>query len=446
MTEDTKETSINSFRDKLRAKLKLNKDVLRNVGWLFGDHLLTFAGGLLVSVWLARTLGPANYGIYTYAIALFAIASSFAHFGLQGVSIKELVETEHVEKSIGTIALLKAFGAILGVLGIHLYLGLTEVDGIKYWLSAIMSLAVLSVPFTTLDNYFDSVVESKYRIISRKTAFVARSLGIVAYIIIGGPLYVLITIAASEFLLASILVTYLYWRKGGRIDLGVDWGKVKELLSQSWPLIISSLGAILYLKMDQVMVVDMIGDKAGGYYGAAVRYTTIFYFLHTIVLTSFFPKLIEAKKNNESKYLLLTKQLSALLMYGSLSIVVFTYFFGGGVIYLLFGASYDPAIPIIQYHIFSLPIVFIGAILSKWLVIEKLTKLSVFRHGIGFVVNLVLNTLLIPIYGGVGAAIASVIALLFSSVVILLFTPRLRLLGWTILGSILYPLNLHRNE
>lgn len=431
---------------KVKRILSANSNILKNGMWLFGDHMITFAGGLFVSIWLARYLEPANYGIYSFAIAMYSIGSSFSHLGLNGVSVKELVNTNNVSESVSTIMGLKLGGSLVSFLFINGYLLISGIEGDKYFIAVVVSFAVLLVPFTVLDNYFDSVVKSKMRIIPRKIGFVLRSLLVVSFIVFSWPFFYLGFIAGSEFLIGVFLITMLYWKYGKGFSFRFNWIKAKALLDQSWPLIISSVGAILYLKMDQIMIVSMVGDEAGGYYGAAVRYTSIFYFLQTIILTSVFPKLVEAHKNNSASYRDTLVKITAGLLCLSFVIICTTYLIGGFFLQATFGMDYIDAEAIIKYHILSLPFVFIGAVFSRWLVIEKLTKFSITRHSLGVVVNLILNLILIPYYEGIGAAIASVISLMFSCVIVLFFDQQLTVFAKILKDAIVYPFLLFKKE
>jgi len=402
--------------------------------------MITFVGGFFISIWLANYLGPAQFGVYAYALAIYSIAGSFSKLGLTGIAVKELVETKDNNTSITTIFVLKSIGASIGYIGLIIFLFFFCDSDSKFWMTIIIGLGVFCSPFTVLDNYFDSQVLSKYKVISRKSAYIVKSLLVIIFIVFQLDIQYLAWIVLSEFILSSFILAHLYMRLGNRHRVRFSISKARKLLLESWPLIISGLGAMLYLKMDQVMVTSMIDDKSGGHYAAAVRYTSIFYFLHGIIITTFFPSLIKIKNKSEKDYLHSIMKLSCYLLYIALAVILGTYLFITPFIKLTFGVEYFSSISIIKLHIWSLPLVFLGAVLSKWLIIESLTKFSILRHVLGLVVNLILNLILIPKYGPEGAAFASIMALLFSVIAVLIFHPRLQLLGKVFAKALVFPI------
>lgn len=423
----------------------INKTSLKNIGWLLGDHLITFVGGFFISIWLARYLSPGPYGIYSYALALFAIAANFSQLGLNAISIKELVSSKDVDLSISTIGMLKAVGAMIAYSMLCFYAYHDADSESKLLISIIIGAAVLLKPFTVLDNYFDSRVTSKYKVIARKAGYITKMCLLVCFILLEWPLWILGLVVVIEQLLPTTILTYFYLRDRKRFHFNTSKKLASDLLDQSWPLIISGLGGTLYLTMDQVMVVSMIGDVEGGIYAAAVRYTSIFFFLQSILITTFYPALIKSKGIDEHKYQSSVVRLSSTLLYLSIAVLLGTYLFIKPFIMLTYGTEYLGSIPIIKLHIWSLPLVFLGAVLSKWLVIENLTKFSLLRHSMGLMANLGLNLWLIPLMGPQGAAIASIIALVFSVLVVLVFHRRLRILSGLFMQSVIFPFTLLRS-
>lgn len=418
-----------------------NKSILKNAGWLASNHILNFIGGFFISVWLARYLGPEKMGIYGYALALYAIASSVATLGLTSIAVRELVAPEKEIRSVfSTIFLIKSIGGGLMFILLIAFITLNGLEGDKYYLSLIIGGSLLISQFSTLNNFFDSILSSKYNVISKNISFIIKSLLIVLFITLEWPFYILAVITAAEVVLSTSYILFAYLKRGVGFQFILDVQYAKSILRKSWPLIISSLGAILYLKMDQVMVVDLVGNSEGGIYNVAVKYSSIFYFIQTIVMTSVFPSLIKTRKTEYKKYLNNTEKLSSFFLYTAGMIIVLSLLFADKFVELTFGEKYMDAVPIIKLHILSLPLIYWGAILSRWLVIEDLTKYSLARHAMGLAVNLILNLILIPKYGGEGAAIASIFALLFSVIVVLVFHPRLFILLKVFLRSITLPL------
>jgi len=412
---------------------------MSNIIWLLFDHSLTFIGGFFISIWLARYLGPENYGIFAYALALFAIASNFSQLGLNGIAVKEIVNSSNLDQSISTVVTLKFLGAILSCFALIGYAIYDADSEIKLTMSVLIGLTVILKPFSVIENYFDSLVLSKYKVISRKSGYIIKSILIVFLIILEWPFWTLAIFIIIEQIIPVLMLIWFFLKQRGGFIFKYSQSKAKELLEQSWPLIVSGLGGVLYLTMDQIMVVSMSGDEQGGIYAAAVRYTSIFFFLQSILMTTFFPSLLKKKSKGNINYHKAITELSGLLLYVSLGVIFGTHLLIAPFIEFAYGVEYLDSIPVIKYHIWSLPLVYLGAVLSKWLIIENLTKFSLLRHSLGLLVNLTLNLWLIPIYGPSGAAIASVAALFFSVIVVLAFHSRLRILFHLFVRSVFYP-------
>ena len=402
---------------------------------------MKFIGGFLISIWLARYLEPEKLGIYSYALALFSITGSVASLGLNGIAVRELVTATKEKKRdvFSTILFLKTAGAVFMFLMLLIFISTTKISEDKYALSLIIGFGLFFTPFTTIGNFFDSSLSSKYSVIARNTSYIIKSILVICFIVFKWSLLILSFITLSESFLAAVFLILIYRKNGVGLNFKMDFSYAKVLLKQSWPLIISSLGAILYLKMDQVMVVEMVNDAEGGIYNVAVKYSSIFYFIQAVIMTSVFPSLVKSRKEKEEKYLYNVQKVSALFLYTGLSVIIGTYFFIDIFISLTFGEAYVKSISIIKIHILSLPLVYWGGVLSKWLIIEKLTKYSLLRHGLGLSVNLILNIILIPKYGGEGAAIASFFALIFSVLIVLFFNQRLFLLLKVFMKSLFIP-------
>jgi PST family polysaccharide transporter len=74
---------------------------------------------------------------------------------------------------------------------------------------------------------------------------------------------------------------------------------------------------------------------------------------------------------------------------------------------LLFGHSYAASAPILAVHVWAAPFIFTGTLLGRWLINESMLGRNALRHGAGATANIGLNLLLIPMWGGIGAAWAT---------------------------------------
>lgn len=169
------------------------------------------------------------------------------------------------------------------------------------------------------------------------------------------------------------------------------------------------------MKIDQVMLGEMVGKDAVGIYSAAVRISEVWYFIPTAIVSSATPSIYTAKDKSEELYYQRIEKLLRLLILVSIAIAVPMTFLSGTIITILFGNNYLEAGSILAIHIWASLFVFMGVATSPWFIAEGLTHLSFRRTLVGAIINVVLNLFLIPTYAGLGAAIATVISYAFAA-------------------------------
>jgi PST family polysaccharide transporter len=186
--------------------------------------------------------------------------------------------------------------------------------------------------------------------------------------------------------------------------------RAKILIKDSWPLILSTIAVAIYMKIDQIMLGQMIGDEAVGIYSAATRISEAWYFIPTVIAASVFPAILEAKKNSEKQYYERLQKLYDLMVIISVIVALPMTFLSTQVIILFFGEAYSGAGPILAIHIWAAVFVFMGVASGKWFIAENNQLLSFQRTALGAVLNVGLNLWLIPVYGAVGAALATILS------------------------------------
>jgi polysaccharide transporter, PST family len=401
----------------LRSRSGL-RAIVANTSWLFADRILRMGVGLVVGVWVARYLGVQQYGLFNYTIAFVALFNPFATLGLDNVVIRNLVRnSSNKEQVLGTTLWLKSIG---GVSSAFLAIGSIFVfhynESLTIWLVAILSTAGIFQAFDTIDFWFQSQVQSKYTVVAKNTAFIIVTLVKVALIKMQAPLIAFAWMTFAEIGLGAMGLAITYKIKGYSLRLW-RWSfpVAKALLKDSWPLILSGVTIMIYMKIDQIMLGQMIGNNAVGIYSAASRISEVWYFIPTAIVSSVSPTIFAAKQTNEALYYQRLKQLLRLMALISVAIALPMSFLSESIIMLLFGDGYAASGPILAIHIWASFFVFMGMATSPWFITENLTHLSLGRTFIGAIINVLLNLLLIPRYGGIGAATATVISQAFAS-------------------------------
>lgn len=183
-----------------------------------------------------------------------------------------------------------------------------------------------------------------------------------------------------------------------------------SLLRDSWPLILSSIITMLYMRIDQIMIKEMLDSESVGYYAAAVRLSETWYFVPTILAASLFPAILSAKKNNHIEYINRLQKFYSLMIAISLPISILLAFCSEFIVILLFGDAFKESVDIFRVHIFASVFVFLFVASGRWILTENYTMLSFYRNSIAAILNIILNYIFIPKYGAIGAAYGTIIA------------------------------------
>lgn len=384
-----------------------------NTGWLLADKIAKYVLGLVIGIWMARSLGPAQFGQFNYAIAYVAIFSSIATLGLDGIVVRDLVRSPDTKNLIlGSAFILKAIGSVLAIFLCIISIFFVAPDHPQTRI--LVSIIALGLIFQTLDVadfWFQSRVASKYTVIARMPSLLI-FFGVRIFLIVGGASLTAFAWAQTlELALGAAGLAFAYRYLGNSIT---KWRPVfthsMALIKESWPLILAGLSVMLYMKIDIVMLGKISGDKETGLYSAASRLSEGFYFVPMIITSSLAPALLRARASGHIHYAQTMLKLYVLMARLSLAIAIPLAIASPFLIEALFGNEYIESAAILRVHIWTATAVFLGVASSLYLTNEGLQKLSLYRTLIGLAVNIFLNFLLIPVYGAMGAAIATLIS------------------------------------
>ncbi len=379
--------------------------------------------GLLVGVWVARYLGPSSYGDINYAMAFVGIVTVFTTLGLDSIAIRELVNGKKEEVVVGTTFYARLVVSILTLIALLAYTfwGLDPSHS-QTGLVIVFSFISVFQSFDVIDLYFQSIVRSKYSVYAKNIAFTVSAAYRIVLVVMGASVFYFGMAMLLEFVLGGFLLVYYYRTQTEKklANWTFDFGLLKEMLSHSWPLILSSISVILYMRLDQVMLGQISTSKAVGDYSAASKLVEVWYFIPTAITSSLYPYIIKAKMDPKA-YEKKLVNLYSLLLWGSIIAAGITTLLAKYLIAILFGQDYMDAVPMLQVYIWSVPATFMGLATSQYLMAENLTQISFLRTFIGMIINIVLNYMLIPEYGGVGAALATVISYTFATFSIVFF-------------------------
>lgn len=408
--------------------------IIGNAAWLFSDRILQLALGLVVGVWVARYLGPTDFGRYNYIIAMVSLFLPLSKLGLDNIIVRDIArDIDHKDSTLGTGVVLRALGGLVAaalVWGVVLLLKPESTS--THLLVGIFAIASAFRCFDVIEYWFQSQVQSKYMVWAKNLVYIAIN-GLKIWMIqMQAPLLVFVVILSLEQILTAIGLIVVYHLQGNSIlNWQVEWQRAKTLLNDSWPLILSGIVIIIYMRIDQVMLEQMSGLEAVGLYSAAVKISEMWYFVPISIVNSVFPSVVQAKELGEAVYRGRIQKVFNLMTLVSYGVAIPMTFLAPWFVFLLYGPNFEPAATVLTIHIWAGVFVSLGVARETWLTTEGLMRFSAATTAVGAAVNVVLNWVLIPKYGGSGAAIATVVAQVFASYLAGLFYPQTRSIFWS---------------
>ncbi|RZL46875.1 MAG: flippase, partial [Pedobacter sp.] len=361
--------------------------------------------------------------------------------GLDTFVIREIInDPTKKDEILGTSLLLRlTVNLLLIPVSIGLYLlfhHLSDRPGEPLtYVVALLSFAAFFKSFNVIDSYFQSQVQSKYVVQVQNICVIASAVFKIILVYLKVPVIWFAWALVFDGFILALGLTIRYQAKGFSI---FKWHfkkeRAKSLLKQSAPLILSAVMVSIYMKIDQVMLKSE-GSAAVGIYSAVAKISEAWYFIPVAIVTSVFPALIHARKTDHARYIKRLQNLYDLLVAISLPVALIITFSSNIIIDIIYDNRFVGAENMLPIHIWSGVFVFLGSASSQFLLAEGFTKISFYRTAVGAIINILLNLWLIPLYAGVGASIATLIACASSAFYILLI-PKTRQQGIMMLKSL----------
>jgi O-antigen/teichoic acid export membrane protein len=403
-------------RQNIEGRQQLQK-AIGNTGWLMSEKILRMAVGLLVNVWIARYLGPENFGLLSYALAFAGLFLPLVTLGLDEIVVRNVVRDPACRaETLGTAFVIKLVGSVVAcIIATATAMLLRPDDILSHWLVGIIAAGSLFQSLNIIDIWFNSQVQTKYAVLARNVSFAICTTIRIALILTRAPLAAFAIVVTVEAAIGAAGLVIAYYLKGESFrKWHPTFVTARNLLRDSMPLLLSFVSIGIYQRIDQVMLQEMSGSTEVGIYAVAVRLSEVWIFIPNAIYWSVYPSIVKAKEvSDELFYERLQKfyNLVALLSY---AIAIPMTLCSQWLVDTLFGESYTRAGLMVAWliwaHLFTSLEIARSAFLASmnWYKIYFISALS------GCILNVVLCYFLIPRYGGMGAVVSSIIAYWFA--------------------------------
>lgn len=391
------------------------------------DRIFRVGIGFAVEISMARKWGPETYGIWTSSLAFVSLFTAFYSLGLDGISVRHLIrQRDSSPEIVGTVLGLKFWGATAVALIIFCIGFFPSILGkATGWIPFIISLGFIFQATDAFDYWFQSEVSSRFTVWSKGSAFLLISAAKLIGLSAGAPLRFFAFLSMMEIAVGAIFLTVFFRRRYSlfnQIRFSKKWAV--DLLLESWPLILASLGVMLYTRGDQVLLKHEKGSAAAAIYAVAAQLSEVSFFLPVALVSSVFPSIIRSHGTEvHDKRLQLLFDFLIVAGYG---VIAGTWIAAPWILHVFYGSAYQAALPIVHVYAWTILFVYVGVAQTAWNINEGLIRLACAYTLGGAAMNIILNLALISSAGALGAAWARLFSYVFCGFLCNYFHPKTR--------------------
>jgi len=404
------------------ANLNGFKKYFSNTFWILLERAMRFSLGLLIGIYVARYLGPDLFGLYNFAVSFAGLFIILSTLGLDKIVIKSLVRADSSEETIlGTSLLLKFAGAVSGVILTAICIQFFNADEAKFAVY-LVSLSSIFQTLNCIDFYFQAKVQVRYVAIIKIIQSVIGALTKLALIILAADFIYFIWVLILEAAILAFGLVYVFQKNVGNL-FSWNWDSklAINLLKYSWPLVLSTLFIAINMRVDQILLQQLMGSEAVGLYAAASRLSEASYNVCVLVVASVFPAIVNSKSIDMAMYENRIKNLYSLMFFMALFIAIFITIVAEPLMTFLYGIAYLKSAQVFAIHIWTGIFVYWGIVMNQWAIMENKQKHMALFMFMGILANIILNLLLVPSMGINGAAYATLISQILANMIMPLF-------------------------
>lgn len=391
---------------------------VENTWWMMARNIYSMLISLVVGSLSARFLGPSNYGVLNYGASIVAFFTTVSQLGMDSIIVAEMVRKPDKEDIyLGTALMMRLLTSVISVLFVWGMVVVLEPN--NQLVQIVTVLQAISIIFQSLEvlyYWFQAHFLMKYVTYASMVALTTTGIWRILLLVNRATVEWFAMSAAVSSFVCSITIVFFFF-KNARISLKVSLYEAKYLFSNSYHFLINGLAVTLYTQLDRIMLAKIVGEEAVGLYSAASTVALMWGFVPLAMINSASPILVKLYEENRKEFVIQYKLLLlGISVMGILVSLVFTVF-GKVIIHILYGEIYYAAIPALLILIWSTTFSMIGSARGVWLVAASKNKYVKYFTLIGAVVNAVLNVIVIPKWGIIGASVTTLASQIIVSII-----------------------------
>lgn len=405
----------------------LNSKEFKNAAWLIGGRVAQMLLSFVVGVLTARYLGPGNYGLINYGTAYVTFFTALCSLGFNSVIIKDFVDhPEEQGEAIGSALMMRLISSVLSCIMI---VGIVSIidknEPLTISVVALCSISSIFHIFETFNYWFQYQYKSKVTSIAAFFAYFLTAVYKIILLILGKDVRWFAFSTSLDYIVVALFLIVAYKKHHGTKPT-FSIKKSKALLRISYNYILSTLMIAIYGQTDKLMLKQFLGEYEVGYYATATGICAMWTFVLQAIIDAFYPTILRLYSEDKEAFNRKNRQLYAIVFYVSCLVSVGVVIFGDWGIAILYGAEFAPAgLPlkiVTWYTAFS----YLGVARNAWIVSEGKQRYLKYMYFSAAIINILLNSIFIPFMGAAGAALASLLTQVFTSVILPCFLKEMR--------------------
>lgn len=389
--------------------------------WLTASRILSMLVSLAATFYVARTLGPQNFGELSYAQSVVGILALFS--ALVGALYRDLVKYQDRENQLLGTAWVIAFTAAFATSALALaYVLIVPHSQLTIMVIALICLGQFFSPFSIISNVFYAKTETKWLSLANLLTHTSISVLKIAAMLAGQGVLILALIMVIEQLLMAVtyLILYVWKHHGHPWRWRFDTPYAKKLILDSLPIMVITASGVVSGRIDQIFIKHYLDTAMVGLYGVAVQLSEVWQFIPGLLMTAVFPAIVNAKLTPHIYKKRLLSFGSLLLLY-SLSVSTALFIAAPFIVETIYGQAFAESVYLLRIYCWSIIGMVLGFLVSNFLLNENLRKIQLVTGLLPMLFNIFLNILLIPFMGAAGAALATVVTYTLAPVIPLFY-------------------------
>lgn len=392
----------------------------KNSSWMFSEYMLRIISAIFVIIYVARYLGPEQFGILSYALAVVAVFMAISRLGMESILVRDLSKYPEQSKAyMGTAFGLMLVAAIVGLVVLSVLIYLFESDNQVKTYIWIIATSLFFQALLVVDYSFQAKIRAKYSSIAKSIALaISSSVKIYLVWLEADLLAFAIAHAFDHLIIALMLLTMHFAKKQTNFIFIFEKALIKPLLSSAWPMVLSAVAGMLYMRADQIMIKNMLDTHQLGLYTAATKIYEGWIIVPFVISVSLLPAIVKLKSRSPESYEANLTKLFALVFWSGVLVAIIATLGGEFIIRVSFGEAFADSATVLAIVMWTAAFTAIGSVTARYLTVEGMEKKIAFRTVAALAINILLNLILIPMYGIEGAAIATLSTILCANYLI----------------------------